>query len=131
MKRILTIVIMLVIVGCSSPPPPPEVNWKDKPKALDTTLPQWQENDVIVASENVSGHWIKKLNDFQGNNGHYATDVYYAVAHSTTILVSSSSKGDYFAAKNWLRAHGAKGVIRYQSKNDCLTSTQVDIYFSR
>ena len=131
MMRALAISLVLLLVGCSSPPPPPEVNWNGEAQALNTTLPQWQENNVIVPAPVVAGNWSRVLYGFQGDRETYTPDVFYAVAHSSAVLVAASPKGDYFAAKSWLRQHGAKGVIRYQSKNDCLTCNSVDIYLIR
>lgn len=131
MMRALAISFVLLLVGCSSPPPPSEVNWNGEAQALNTTLPQWQENNVIVTAPVVAGNWSRVLYDFQGDRETYTPDVFYAVAHSSAVLVAASPKGDYFAAKSWLRQHGAKGVIRYQSKNDCLVCSSVDIYLMR
>ena len=37
----------------------------------------------------------------------------------------------FFAAKAWLRQHGAQGLISYLPKTHCLTCNTTDIYFSR
>lgn len=130
-KSLLAFYFALLLAGCSSPPPPPAVNWEGAAQALNTRLPQWQENSVIVPASAASGSWSRVLYGFQGDRDTYSPDVFYAVAHSGAVLVAASPKGDYFAAKAWLRRHGAKGVIRYQVKNDCLTCNSVDIYLIR
>jgi len=121
----------MLISGCSSPPPPEPVEWDKETQATNTALPSWQANDLIIPSPVVTGSWFKTLYSFTGDEGSYGIDVYYAVPHSHRIVVSASRTSDYFAAKTWLRQHGAKGVIEYQHKLAGFGFYQTDLFFYR
>lgn len=127
---IILFCLTVALSGCSSPPEPVAVKWDTYPTAVNSTLPQWQENHVVVTSPGVTGEWSKRLQDFKGDNGRYSPDVYYAVAHSTRIVVTSNSGSAWFYAKTWLQTHGARVPIEFNRQFDCLTCT-VDVYLSR
>ncbi|EHM4620424.1 Cag pathogenicity island protein Cag12 [Salmonella enterica] len=131
MKRVFIIFFLALLAGCSSPPPPPPVDWKSAPEPENTTLPQWQPNNAFIKAPEISGRWSKVIYNFRGDSETWTPDVFYAVLHSQYIVVATSPKADFFAAKAWLRQHGAKGVIHYQAKNDCMTCDSVDIYLMR
>ncbi|ENQ8930918.1 Cag pathogenicity island protein Cag12 [Salmonella enterica] len=120
---------MIFLSGCSSPPPPTPIEW-DKTQSLNTGIPEWHENNLIIPSDTVSGRWMKILNNFKGDEGNYDISVYYAIAHSPVIVVHTSG-GAFFKTKEWLRKHGAKGVIQYHPVTDCMLCTNTSIYFSR
>lgn len=57
----LTSTVMIILSGCSSSPEPIQPEW-DKPGVdMNTTLPQWSENRVILPSPTVDGHWSIKM----------------------------------------------------------------------
>ncbi|EPB1800227.1 cag pathogenicity island Cag12 family protein, partial [Escherichia coli] len=99
-------------------------------QSLNTGIPEWRENNLVIPSDTVSGRWMKILNNFKGDEGNYDISVYYAIAHSPVIVVHTSG-GAFFKAKEWLRKHGAKGVIQYHPVTDCMLCTNTSIYFSR
>lgn len=131
LSAIAPVVLVLLLAGCSSPPPPPPVEW-DKPAApMNGTLPQWSDNNVTVTAPAVTGRWSTVLYAFNGSETVYTPEVYYAVAHSPRIVVATPGGASFFTAKNWLRKHGAKGVIQYQPKIHCLTCNETDVYLAR
>jgi Cag pathogenicity island protein Cag12 len=124
--------LTVALSGCSSSPPEPvAVKWDAPTAVVNSTLPEWQENNVVVPSPGVAGNWSKRITDFQGDSGSYGPDFYYAVAHSTRIVVVSNSGAAWFEAKEWLRAHGATGPIEFTRQMACLTCNRVDVYLSR
>ncbi|HFN3662554.1 TPA: cag pathogenicity island Cag12 family protein [Enterobacter hormaechei] len=126
---IFIVALMIFLSGCSSPPPPTPIEW-DKTQSLNTGIPEWRENNLVIPSDTVSGRWMKILNNFKGDEGNYDISVYYAIAHSPVIVVHTSG-GAFFKAKEWLRKLGAKGVIQYHPVTDCMLCTNTSIYFSR
>lgn len=130
-KPLVALSALLVLAGCSSPPEPAAVEW-DKPLSpTNGTLPLWQENAVVTPSPVVSGQWSRVIMDFQDDGRVWTPDVWYAVAHSPRVAVSAPDATAFFAAKAWLRQHGAQGLISYRPKTHCLTCNTTDIYFSR
>lgn len=130
-SRMAAVCLTVALAGCSSPPEPVAVGWEAPPTALNSTLPQWQENGVVVRSPEVNGNWSLRLADFDGGNGRYGPDVYYAVAHSSRIVVITNSSGAWFATKAWLQAHGATATIEFSRQLACLTCNRVDVYLTR
>ncbi|MDA8510286.1 cag pathogenicity island Cag12 family protein [Klebsiella pneumoniae] len=51
---------------------------------------------------------INQRTKFLQYNTIWTPAVFYAVAHSTRIVVTAQSGTDFFNAKNWLRQNGAK-----------------------
>ncbi|MCV1269251.1 cag pathogenicity island Cag12 family protein, partial [Escherichia coli] len=92
---------------------------------------QWSDNNVIVPSPTVNGKWTSSISAQSFYDTIWTPAVFYAVAHSTRIVVTAQSGTDFFNAKNWLRQNGAKGVIEYQPVFNCLTCRETTIYFSR
>jgi len=113
----LNIIPVLLIGGCSSPPEPTPVEWEEPPAQMNSAFPHWAENDVIVPAP-ASGHWSHSITGFTPSYV-YPPETFYAVAHASQIVVTTSSGQQFFQAKNWLRKHGAKGVIAYHP-NRCL-----------
>ncbi|HIB1616934.1 TPA: cag pathogenicity island Cag12 family protein [Salmonella enterica subsp. enterica serovar Muenchen] len=130
-KPAKVILLAAIVTGCSSPPPPVPVEWNKAPEPLNTTLPQWRDNNVIVPSPGVNGKWTSLVSAQNFYDTLWSPAVYYAVAHSTRIVVAAQSGADFFNAKNWLRHNGAKGVIEYQPVFNCLLCRETTIYFSR
>ncbi|HGJ5864351.1 cag pathogenicity island Cag12 family protein, partial [Arsenophonus nasoniae] len=131
MKFIALTVGGILLAGCSSPPPPPPVNWSGTAIEINSGMPEWKENNVVIPSPIITGHWAKAIYDFDGEKGNYLPDDYFAVAHAKQIVVLTQTSADYFNAKRWLRTHGAKGVIDYQVKQGCIGCSETDIYFYR
>ncbi len=131
MKFIALTVGGILLAGCSSPPPPPPVNWSGSAIEINSGMPDWKENKVVIPSPVIAGHWAKAIYDFDGEKGSYLPDDYFAVTHANQIVVLTQTSDDYFNAKRWLRTHGAKGVIDYQVKQGCIGCSETDIYFYR
>ncbi|ENQ6875311.1 Cag pathogenicity island protein Cag12 [Salmonella enterica] len=129
-KALKVSLLAFVIAGCSSPPPPTPVEWDKKDNAMNSTLPQWGDNHVIVPAETVKGKWTTMIHAVDFNEVVWTPAVYYAVAHSTRVVITAPSSEDYFNTKAWLRQHGAKGVIEYQPLFNCLACRETGIYFS-
>ncbi|HGW3516043.1 TPA: Cag pathogenicity island protein Cag12, partial [Klebsiella pneumoniae] len=47
-KKLKVIMLAAIVTGCSSPPPPVPVEWDKAADPLNTSLPQWSDNNVIV-----------------------------------------------------------------------------------
>lgn len=132
LRKSVFLCLTVALSGCSSSPPEPvAVKWEAPTAVVNSTLPEWQANQVVVPSPGVAGNWSKRITDFQGDRGSYAPDFYYAVAHSTRIVVASDSSGAWFEAKAWLRAHGATAPIEFNRQLTCLTCNRVDVYLTR
>lgn len=128
MKK-LVLISVLFLAACSSPPEPPQVDWKNKGEVMNTELMQWQPTFTIIKSDAVKSSWEKVITNFTPENRLYDDAVFYAIAHSDTIIVETNNNGvDYFTAKNWLRAHGAYGVIQFKNKTDCITCRSTNVY---
>lgn len=130
MKVINMLLFSLVLSGCSSSPPPVTVEWDKPGQSVNTGLPQWQDNPVIILSPMVKDTWLLSIHTRNFNETHWTPAVYYAASHSARIVVATTSGAEFFTAKNWLRRYGAKGVIEYQPVSGCLTCSDTRIYFS-
>ena len=130
MKVINMLLFSLVLSGCSSSPPPVPVEWDKPGQSVNTGLPQWRDNTVIVPSPVVNDKWLLSIHARNFNDTFWTPAVFYAITHSTRIIVATPSGTDYFNARNWLRQHGAKDVIAYQPVSGCLTCRENRIYFS-
>ncbi|WP_369369462.1 cag pathogenicity island Cag12 family protein [Klebsiella pneumoniae] len=130
-NKMTVIILAAIVTGCSSPPPPVPVAWDKAAEPLNTRLPQWRDNNVTVPSPTVNGKWTLSVSTHSFHDTTWTPAVFYAVAHSTRIVVTAQSGTDFFNAKNWLRQNGAKGVIEYQPVFNCLTCRETTIYFSR
>lgn len=119
-----------ILSACSSPPKPQSVDWSSKAESLNRTLPEWNESGSINASTNVDGKWIKTVKDFDINKT-FSVGIYYAVAHSTRIIVKTNSSQRWFDTKAWLRSHGANGVINFEYTKECITCNSVNVSFYR
>ena len=131
MKRsnLLAAVILFSLGGCSSAPPPVAVEWEKKAETVNSQIPVWQPNSAVVPSENVTGNWSYVLSDFSGDDGNYPVAFYFGVTHSQKVVVVAPDAAAFYSAKFWLREHGAKGVISFQSKGSALTrSTSIYLY---
>jgi hypothetical protein len=123
----LTSAVMVILSGCSSPPKPV---WNKPGVEMNTTRPQWSENRVILPSHKVDDHWSIKM--AFNPDAVYPPDVWYAVVHSSQIIVNAPDGERYFRAKAWLRKNGYSGVIIFQLKlNNCLTCNTTEIEFCR
>lgn len=131
LSAIAPVVLVLLLAGCSSPPPPTPVAWEKPAAPMNSTLPQWSDNNVTVTAPAVTGRWSTVLYAFNDSDTAYSPAVYYAVAHSPRIVVATSGGASFFTAKHWLRKHGAKGVIQYQPTIRCLTCHETDVYLAR
>lgn len=120
-----------IATGCSSPPPPVPVEWDKPAKPLNASLPLWNDDNVIVPSPAVSGTWSSSVSAQNFYDTIWSPAVFYAIAHSTNIVVTAQSGTDFFNAKNWLRQNGATAVITYQPVFNCLTCRETTVYFSR
>ncbi|EMC4380599.1 Cag pathogenicity island protein Cag12, partial [Cronobacter sakazakii] len=45
-----TIFITSLLCGCSSPPPPVPVEWEKPANPVNSTMPQWDDNSIIIPS---------------------------------------------------------------------------------
>jgi hypothetical protein len=66
---------------------------------LNTSLPQWSDNNVIVPSPTVNGKWTSSISAQSFYDTIWTPAVFYAVAHSTRIVVTAQSGTDFFNAK--------------------------------
>lgn len=120
----------LILSACSGPPEPKSVDWDSKPETLNSTLPEWKESDSINASANVTGKWLKTVKGFDTNKP-FDIGIYYAIAHSTNIIVKTNSSQRWFETKSWLQRHGANGVITFEYTKEFITRDSVDVSFYR
>nr|MBG6243240.1 hypothetical protein [Candidatus Symbiopectobacterium sp. Dall1.0] len=79
MQTKMITVASFLLAGCSSPPPPPPVNWSGSAVEINSTMPDWKENKVVIPSPVIAGHWAKAIYDFDGEKGSYLPDDYFAV----------------------------------------------------
>ncbi|EKY2038139.1 cag pathogenicity island Cag12 family protein [Cronobacter sakazakii] len=126
-----TIFITSLLCGCSSPPPPVPVEWDKSANSVNSTMPQWDDNSVIIPSREVNGKWSAVIRATDFDDTLWTPAVFYAAAHSPRIVISTASGDNFFKAKSWLRQHGAKGVIEYQPALNCIACSETSIYFSR
>lgn len=106
-----TIFITSLLCGCSSPPPPVPVEWDKPANSVNSTMPQWDDNSIIIPSREVNGKWSAVIRAMDFDDTLWTPAVFYAAAHSPRIVISTPSGDNFFKAKSWLRQHGAKGVI--------------------
>lgn len=83
-KQIKVIMLAAIVTGCSSPPPVP-VEWDKAADPLNTSLPQWSDNNVIVPSPKVNGKWTSSISAQSFYDTIWTPAVFYAVAHSTRM----------------------------------------------
>lgn len=126
-----TIFITLLLCGCSSLPPPVPVEWEKPGNSVNSTMPQWNDNSIIIPSREVNGKWSAVIRATDFDDMLWTPAVFYAAAHSPRIVISTPSGDNFFKAKSWLRQHGAKGVIEYQPALNCIACSETSIYFSR
>lgn len=131
MKMIRIALLAAIATGCSSPPPPVPVEWDKPAEQLNASLPLWNDDNVVVPSPAVNGTWSSSVSTQNFDDTVWSPAVFYAIAHSTHIVVSAQSGADFFNAKNWLRQNGAKGLIEFRNKTKCLTCYTTEIYFYR
>lgn len=129
MKKKLFVFLWL-LTGCSSPPQAPQIDWDDKREVMNTQLMAWTPTNDVIKSEETTGHWAKKIVQFIPENRLYDDAVFYAVAHSTRIMVETSGATEFFKATDWLRKNGAKGVIEFHSNKLC-ASCGTTLYLER
>ncbi|MFA9685455.1 cag pathogenicity island Cag12 family protein [Klebsiella pneumoniae] len=60
-KQIKVIMLAAIVTGCSSPPPPVPVDWDKAAAPLNTSLPQWSDNNVMVPSPTVNSKWTSSI----------------------------------------------------------------------
>ncbi|WP_147007172.1 cag pathogenicity island Cag12 family protein [Klebsiella pneumoniae] len=131
-KQIKVIMLAAIVTGCSSPPPPVPVDWDKAAAPLNTSLPQWSDNNVMVPSPTVNSKWTSSISAQSFYNTiQYGLQPYFTQSPTQHVVVTAQSGTDFFNAKNWLRQNGAKGVIEYQPVFNCLTCRETTIYFSR
>ncbi len=126
-----TLYMTLLLAGCSSPPEPVAVKWGRPATAMNSTLPQWKENNSVVRAPGRQGEWSMTLRDFQGASGRHGPDVYYAIAHASRIVVASNNSTAWFNTRDWLKAQGAAVPVEFIRKPGCLSCTTVDVSLSR
>lgn len=130
MKRIV-LAGFVFLSACSSPPEPPQVDSKKNPETMNSQLMDWQPTFTVIKSDRVNSSWIKVIKNFTPENRLYDDAVFYAVAHSDSIIIESSRGEDFFTAKNWLRSNGAYGLIQYRYKRDEFGVKSINIYLQK
>lgn len=130
MKKVM-LTGLLFLSACSSPPEPPQVDWKQNPETVNSQLMDWQPNFTVIKSDQVNSSWVKLIRNFYPENRLYSDDVFFAVAHSDSVIVESSRGDDFFTAKNWLRSNGAYGLIQYRYKPDDFGIKSINIYLQK
>lgn len=123
--------LALLLSGCSSPPEPAKVPWNIQLLTLNETQPLWVENNNVIPSALIAGHWTKVIRNFNGTGGPWPPDIWYALTHSTSVTISAPDAETFFATKLWLRNHGVKGVIRYRQGTPLMLYRSTDIYLTR
>lgn len=61
MKVINMLLFSLVLSGCSSPPPPVPVEWDEPGQSVNTGLPKWRDNPIIIPSPIVIDKWLLSI----------------------------------------------------------------------
>ncbi|EMM6516301.1 Cag pathogenicity island protein Cag12 [Enterobacter ludwigii] len=123
--------LTLLLSACASPPPPEPVPWEATGKVVNTTLPQWHENRIIIPSASAQGHWSMVIRAFSPQDAGRTPGEYYAVAHATQIVIEVPIAAEWFRTKRWLRQNGAQGVIHWRAPQNCLACNETRIYLSR
>lgn len=96
MKKILPAIstlVALALVGCSSPPEPAAVDFDQTPEVVNNNLPRLVMTNEVIKSKESSGPWSLTLADFQGDQGSYNIDFYYALAHADLIRLDTLAWG--------------------------------------
>lgn len=123
-------VLLAMVSGCSSPPEPVQPKWNKPGTDINTALPQWAENNVVLKSPSVADRWSVKIT-FNAD-AIYPPGIWYAMVHSERIVVNAPDGEGYFRAKAWLRKHGYSGVVSFSSTgNKCLTCCTTEMAFYR
>lgn len=123
--------IALLVIGCSSPPEPAKIEWSNPPTTINEKVPRWQNNHIIVPAQNIVGQkWSMIASNFN-LNAIQTTEVYYAIAHASRIVIKTSTNNQYLEIKRWLLTHGAVGKIELEIKNPCLLCHANTLYFYR
>jgi len=130
MKRIM-LAGFVFLSACSSPPEPPQVDWKKNPETMNSQLPQWNATYEVIKADRITSSWADEIRNFKPENRNYDAAVFYAVAHSSIIIVETSNSDDFFTTKNWLRSNGAYGLIQYRYRSSGLGIQSVSVYFQR
>lgn len=120
----------LVLAGCSSPPEPAQVEWSTPATAINEKVPQWQNNHIIVPSQNTTGQWSIIAPNFNIDNIQ-STEIYYAITHASRIVIKTPSNSQYLNIKIWLLKNGATGIIQLDIKKECLLCQSTTLYFYR
>ena len=131
MKVINMLLFSLALSGCSSPPPQVPVEWDKTGQSVNTGLPQWRDNPVIIPSPVVKDTWLLSIHARNFNETNWTPAVFYAVAHSARIVVAAPSGAEFFTAKNWRRSNGAYGLIQYRYKRDEFGVKSINIYLQK
>ena len=132
MLRKLTSLLLCSILAtaCSSPPEPAAIDWDKPATQMNPDISRWYEKKAFTPSEQVTGRWSLVITNFTGDTGTYSTNAWYAIAHSSHIVIAASDASEYWKASDWLRQHGSTALLSYQQKI-CLLCTVTDIYLSR
>ena len=121
---------LTLLIGCSSAPEPPQLPAPYSASALNTTLPDWTNNNLTFPSPIISGHWQVTTNFTL--HAVYPLKVEYALAHAKSVAVYTSQGEAYFQAKKWLRERGYRGVITFIPKcHNSLIKNKTEITFYR
>ncbi|WP_407228289.1 hypothetical protein [Escherichia coli] len=59
------------------------------------SVPDWQPTNQVVKSDKVTSTWMKVITNFSPENRLYDDSVFYAVAHSSVIIVETTNGGDF------------------------------------
>ncbi|WP_158380150.1 cag pathogenicity island Cag12 family protein [Candidatus Williamhamiltonella defendens] len=89
-----------MLAVCSVPIPTLTVNWSGSSVEINSTIPDWKENYVVIPLPVITGHWIKAMYDFEGEKGNYLPGDYFAVTHANQIVVLSQISKGYLNAKH-------------------------------
>lgn len=120
----------IILSGCSSPPTPVQPNWNKSGININTALPQWSKNTLILPSDKIEGHWSKIIVFHADAN--YPSYVSYLIAHSERVVVNASTAKHYFDVKSLLRKNGYLGLITFKyNLNGCFLCTKTVIEFYR
>lgn len=124
------VLIALALAGCSSPPEPAHVEWSAPATAINEKAPQWKNNHIIVPSQNTRGQWSIIALNFNLDEVQ-STEIYYAIAHASRIVIKTSTNNQYLSIKNWLLKNGAVGKIELEIKKPHLLYNSNTLYFYR
>lgn len=121
---------LTLLAGCSSAPEPPQPPAPYSASVINTTLPDWTNNNLTFPSPIISAHWQVTTNFTP--HAVYPLKVEYALAHAKSVAVYTSQGEAYFQAKKWLRERGYRGVITFIPKHhNSLIINKTEITFYR